>query len=56
VSGLAEIVQSPIYATAVGLALHGARARTRVATAAATDVTRVGRLVRRLSGLLDDIF
>src|SRR5256886_11985170 len=55
VSGLAEIVQSPIYATAVGLALHGARARTQADTASSTDFTRLGRLTRRLSGFLDAI-
>src|SRR2546429_367726 len=55
VSGLAEIVQSPIYATAVGLALHGARARTQADAASSTDFTRLGRLTRRLSGFLDAI-
>ena len=55
VSGLAEIVQSPIYATAVGLALHGARARTQADTASSTDFTRLGWLTLRLSGFLDAI-
>jgi cell division protein FtsA len=55
VSGLIDIVQSPIYATAVGLALHGARARAQAETAAAADFTRFGRLARRLSGFLDAI-
>jgi cell division protein FtsA len=55
VSGLAEIVQSPIYATAVGLALHGARARTQADAVSSTDFTRLGRLTRRLSGFLDAI-
>src|SRR2546430_5729057 len=55
VSRLAEIVQSPIYATPVGLALPRARARTPAATASSTDFTRLGRLTRRLSGFLDAI-
>src|SRR5205807_9629860 len=42
VSGLAEIVHSPIYATAVGLALHGARRRTQTETAAGADGSLVG--------------
>src|SRR6266571_802419 len=56
VSGLADVVQSPIYATAAGLALHGVRGRAQAETAAATDDTRFGRLARGLSGLLNDIF
>src|SRR5437867_2092245 len=56
VSGLADVVQSPIYATAAGLALHGVRGRAQAETAAATHDTRFGRLARGLSGLLNDIF
>jgi cell division protein FtsA len=54
VGGLAEVIRSPIYATAVGLTLHGAR-RHRPG-AAATDGTLFGRLARRVSGFLNDIF
>ncbi len=57
VGGLADVIQSPMYATAVGLALHGARSRP---PGAAAPVTLGGgpftRLVRRIGGLLNDIF
>src|SRR5213083_1886439 len=52
----AHVVQSPVYATAVGLALHGARGRTQAETAAAADGSLLGRLGQSLSGLLNDIF
>lgn len=54
VGGLAEVIRSPIYATAVGLTLHGARRHGP--GAAATDGTLFGRLARRVSGFLNDIF
>src|SRR2546427_380466 len=56
VGRLAHVVHSPIYATAVGLALHGARRRTQTETAAGADGSLFGRLTRSLSGLLNDIF
>src|SRR3989454_959784 len=56
VSGLADVVQSPIYATAAGFALHGVRGRTQAQTAAAPDDTPFGRLAPGLSGLFNDIF
>ncbi len=52
----AHVVQSPVYATAVGLALHGARGRTQAETVAAADGSLLGRLGQSLSGLLNDIF
>ncbi len=53
VGGLAEVIRSPIYATAVGLTRHGAR---RHGPGAAADGTLFGRLARRVSGFLNDIF
>ena len=47
--GLADVVQSPIYATGVGLALYGARGHG--AGGGATEMedgTLVGRVGRRL--------
>lgn len=52
--GLAEVIRSPIYATAVGLTLHGGRRRGP--GAGATDGTLVGRLARRVAGFLNDMF
>jgi cell division protein FtsA len=57
VTGLVDVVRSPIYATAVGLALHGARRE-----GAPTTVVRLDegpwlvRLVRRLAGWFSEIF
>ena len=55
VGGLVEVVRSPTYATAVGLALYGAR-RQRI-TSATTDAmgTGLGRLARRLIGWLGEV-
>jgi cell division protein FtsA len=57
VAGLADVVRSPVHATAVGLALYGARRRT-VAPAAplATSHGMLGRLGRRLAGMFGAIF
>ena len=54
VAGLAEVIRSPVYATAVGLTLHGARRHAPGAPAA--DATLFGRLARRVSGFLNDVF
>jgi cell division protein FtsA len=54
IGGLAEVIRSPIYATAVGLTLHGGRRHGPGAPA--TDGTLFGRLARRASGFLNDIF
>ena len=56
VGGLADVVRSPIYSTAVGLAVYGARARPRSEGGAAVGGGLLGRLVQRLTGLFDDIF
>ena len=53
VGGLADVIRSPIYATAVGLTRHGAR---RHGPGTAADSTLFGRLARRVSGFLNDIF
>jgi cell division protein FtsA len=57
VGGLADVIQSPVYSTAAGLVLHGARSRP--AGAAAQAVGGGGpltRLARRVGGVLNDIF
>jgi cell division protein FtsA len=57
VGGLADVVRSPVYATAVGLALYGARRQTP-APAAWTDGSSggtLGRWGRRLIGWLGEI-
>ncbi len=54
-SGLADVVQSPIYATAVGLALYGARGHGVAALAevgGGSLVHRLGRHVRHWVGEL----
>src|SRR3989475_6723291 len=55
VGGLAEVVKSPMYATAVGLALYGARRQRR--TSAWTDTTGAGpgHWCRRLLGWLGEV-
>ena len=57
VGGLAEVVKSPVYATAVGLALYGARrqAAGAVPTEAGT-AGPLGRLARRITGWVGEIF
>jgi cell division protein FtsA len=54
--GLADVIQSPVYSTAAGLALHGARSRPHGAQAALADGNPFTRLARRLGGILNDIF
>ena len=56
VGGLTDVIQSPVYATAVGLALYGSRARLQGAAAQAADGNPLTRLARRLSGIVNDIF
>jgi cell division protein FtsA len=57
VGGLADVVRSPIYSTAVGLALYGARRQGSSPPAVeASDRTLLGRLSRRLAGLFGEIF
>jgi cell division protein FtsA len=56
-SGLADVVQSPIHATAVGLALYGARGHG--AGGGPTEVedgTLVGRTGRRLRDWFAELF
>jgi cell division protein FtsA len=57
VGGLADVIKSPIYATAVGLALYGARRQT-VGPALSDAEARgaLGRLARRLAGWFSEIF
>jgi cell division protein FtsA len=57
VGGLADVVKSPIHATAVGLALYGARRQAR--TGAAVEAAGrgwLGRLIQRLTRWFGDIF
>jgi cell division protein FtsA len=56
VGGLADVIQSPIYSTAVGLALYGSHARSAGESGAAPSATPMGRLTRLVTGFLSDIF
>jgi cell division protein FtsA len=57
VGGLADTVRSPIYSTAVGLALYGARRQTAPAWLPPSDDRgALGRLGRRLAGWFNEIF
>ena len=57
VGGLADVIKSPIYATAVGLALYGARRQTPgPALSDAEARGTLGRLARRLAGWFSEIF
>jgi cell division protein FtsA len=57
VGGLADVVKSPIYATGVGLALHGARHQGPAgAGAAVSDEGALGRIARRLAGWFGELF
>jgi cell division protein FtsA len=57
VGGLGDVVKSPVYSTAVGLAIYGSRrqAITEVAVEAAAR-TRLGRLARRLTAWFGQVF
>jgi cell division protein FtsA len=57
VGGLGDVVKSPVYSTAVGLAIYGSRrqAITDVAVDAAAR-TRLGRLARRLTAWFGQVF
>ena len=57
VGGLADIVKSPIYATAVGLALYGARRPAVAGTPAASAEDHLfGRIAHRLAGWFSEVF
>jgi cell division protein FtsA len=57
VDGLVETATSPIYATGVGLALHGARRRPAGRPAVdAGERGALGRLRRRFAAALGEIF
>jgi len=57
VGGLAEVVKSPVYATAVGLALFGARRQAAgVVGSDAGAAGPLGRLARRIAGWFGEIF
>jgi cell division protein FtsA len=56
VGGLADVIRSPIYSTAVGLALYGARRQTPGPVwSEAVPGQGLGRWVRRLLGWLSEI-
>lgn len=56
VGGLADVVQSPIYSTAVGLALYGARRQAHAQVAEAAGRTWIARLLRRLAVWFGEMF
>jgi cell division protein FtsA len=57
VGGLSDVVRSPIYATAVGLALYGAHRETAAhVTAEITGHSRLARLARRLAAWFANFF
>ncbi len=53
--GLADVVRSPLYATAVGLTLYGADGPTSVAGEAA-DASVVGRMAQRMRHWVGELF
>ena len=55
VGGLAQVVKSPMYSTAVGLALYGARRQPPLTTWTETPGANLGRWARRLLGWLSEI-
>jgi cell division protein FtsA len=55
VGGLAQVVKSPMYSTAVGLALYGARRQRPISTWADTPGVNLGRWGRRLLGWLSEV-
>jgi cell division protein FtsA len=57
VGGLGDVVRSPIYATAVGLALYGARRQSAgYVSAASSGGSSLARLGRRLAAWFSEIF
>jgi cell division protein FtsA len=54
IGGLADVIESPIYATGVGLALYGAR--TGAPGESGAGPGPVGRLARLVTGFLGDLF
>ena len=55
-SGLADVVQSPIYSTGVGLALYGARGTGGAAAPDAADGSFTQRVGRRVRDFLGELF
>ena len=55
IGGLADMVKSPTYATAVGLALYGARRQRSAGTWTDTTGAGLGRWGRRLVGWLSEV-
>ena len=55
VGGLVEVVSSPTYATAVGLALYGARRQRSTSTSPDPMTGGLGRVTRRLFGWLGEV-
>jgi cell division protein FtsA len=55
-SGLSDVVQSPIHATAVGLALYGARGHGAGGPTEVEEATLVGRTGRRLRDWFAELF
>ena len=56
IGGMADVIQSPIYATGAGLAIYGSRSRAPGELSGAAGGTPVGRLARLVTGFLGDIF
>ena len=55
-SGLADVVQSPIYATGVGLALYGARGPGAARPPTRTDGSFAQRVGRRMTEWVGELF
>jgi cell division protein FtsA len=55
VGGLVEVVSSPTYATAVGLALYGARRQRTTSASPDPMAAGLGRVARRLFGWLGEV-
>jgi cell division protein FtsA len=56
VGGLTDVVKSPIYATAVGLAVYGARRQSASTVVDTGERRQFGRFSRRLAGWFSEIF
>ena len=56
VGGLTDVVKSPIYATAVGLAIYGARRQSPGTVVDSGERRQFGRFGRRLAGWFSEIF
>lgn len=56
VSGLSDVVNSPIYSTAVGLLLHGTRSRSENGHGLRDDAPIYSRIVGKMRGWFGEVF